>query len=339
MHFPSRLLAGIFIVFVSTASALVLSAFIEGDASGKMIGGNPGLEGRNVSDVLSRLNLLPVGTRERSLFSLIIENHEDARPYHQGVEDALLVQEYPVEGFITRFLLTFDTANVPALLGPVRSLRPYFVDTILPWKTPILHAGGSPEAFERAESIAHFTAINGLELPKEFVRDDGIPAPHNLFIDRTDALMLVRNAGIANVRWPPYDTGGMQSNSGALSIYIDYRNPAHNTRYTHDVFSQGYIRENGITVSKAKPMNVLIMEIPIESIGEYGRLSIPLVGRGNALLFRGGTVERARWERKNLDEWFTFKTMEGDPLTFARGQTWMTVIPSLSQVEWANQYE
>ena len=60
-----------------------------------------------VADALSRLSLLPFGKRQRNLMSVIIENHESARPYHQGLEKALVIQEYPVEGFITRFLATF----------------------------------------------------------------------------------------------------------------------------------------------------------------------------------------------------------------------------------------
>ncbi len=291
-----------------------------------------------ISDVLSRLRLLPFGSRERDLFSVIIENHEDARRYQQGLPKALLIQEYPVEGFITRFLATFAVDDVPELLGPVRSLRPYFVETVLPWKTPLLFAGGSPEALERAGNVEGLTAINGLRYPKEFMRDDGIPAPHNLFVDEKAVLFLV-NEHPAHVEWPPYTLGAALRGSGALSIMIDYSNPAHNTVYTFDYFSQGYIRDNGGMTSDTRPRNVLIMEIPVTSISEYGRLWIPLIGQGRAVLFREGRVIQATWKRQNFDAWFTLEQESGSPLLFARGQTWMTVVPAMDRVKWSEKRE
>ena len=92
----------------------------------------PTLERRTFSlappQFLLRLSLFPSATRKRSLVWVIIENHENARPYHQGLEKALFVEEFFVEGMITRFLAMFDTADLPPFIGPVRSLRPYFVD-------------------------------------------------------------------------------------------------------------------------------------------------------------------------------------------------------------------
>lgn len=290
-----------------------------------------------VADTLSRLSLLPFGKRQRNLMSIIIENHEDARPFHQGLEKALLIQEYPVEGFITRLLATFEKESLPPLLGPVRSLRPYFVDTIRPWNAPIFFAGGSPEAFERAAAIESLFAINGLGHPDEFMRDSTIPAPHNLFVDDAGVLKLLRNAKPKRIEWPPYETGPVQSNSGALTIGIDYMNPAHNTRYTYDHFSMSYVRDNGGIISRAQPRNVLLLEIGIASIGEYGRLDIPLLGNGRAVLFRDGTVERGTWRRPTLDQWFTFENESGGAFTFAKGQTWITVIPSFDRLTWSDE--
>ena len=222
-----------------------------------------------VADALSRLSLLPFGKRKRNLLSVIIENHEGARPFHQGLGKALIIQEYPVEGFITRFLATFEKENLPPLFGPIRSIRPYFIDTIRPWNTPILFAGGSPEAFEKVASIETLFAVNGLGHPDEFMRDSTIPAPHNLFVDDDGVRKLLRTSTPKRIEWPPYETGPVQSHSGALTIAIDYLNPSHNTRYTYDHFSMSYVRDNGGIISQAQPRNVLLLEIGIASIGEY----------------------------------------------------------------------
>lgn len=284
--------------------------------------------------ILSNLHLWPFSRRERNLVTIIIENHEDARPHQQGLSDALLILEFPVEGFISRFAAVFDVNDLPDQIGPVRSLRPYFVDVVKPLHSLILFAGGSPEAFDRL-SATTLTGINGLAHPKEFTRDDEIPAPHNLFLAGEDAVSFSDEAAEQKIPWPPYDTGAQRSTSGALSIFLNFYNPTHDVRYIFERLGGRYARENGGQVSDAKPRNVLVLAIPIAGIGEHGRLSIPLEGSGEALLFRDGTVTRGRWRKPTDDTWFSFVDTDGEPLVFAVGQTWITVLPDLERVTWS----
>lgn len=294
------------------------------------------VHGENPGGFLSRLSLLPMGKRKRELVSVMIENHEEARLHHEGLEDALLIWEFPVEGFITRFNVLFDANDLPEQIGPVRSLRPYFLDALLPWAPPQIHAGGSPEAFDRIAEIGTVFTINGLGFPDEFLRDEDVPAPHNLFVAGDAVEKLIKEATPKILRWPPYDTGAAQSGSGALKIKIDLLNPTNNITYAYDFFTQSYERTNGATVSRARPKNVLVLEIPVADIGEFGRLDIPVLGKGDALLFRNGTVERVTWRKNSENQWFTFETENGEPLVFAQGLTWVTVQPMLSRVTWKN---
>src|SRR3989338_144301 len=294
------------------------------------------VHGENPGGFLSRLSLLPMGKRKRELVSVMIENHEEARLHHEGLEDALLIWEFPVEGFITRFNVLFDSNDLPEQIGPVRSLRPYFLDALLPWAPPQIHAGGSPEVFERIAEIGTVFTINGLGFPDECLRDEDVPAPHNLFVAGDAVEKLIKEATPKILRWPPYDTGAAQSGSGALKIKIDLLNPTNNITYAYDFFTQSYERTNGATVSRARPKNVLVLEIPVADIGEFGRLNIPLLGKGDALLFRNGTVERVTWRKNSENQWFTFETENGEPLVFAQGLTWVTVQPMLSRVTWKN---
>ncbi len=289
--------------------------------------------------ILAIVSLAIDGMRsERQLTTIIVENHENARPYHEGLADALLILEFPVEGFISRFAAVFDVADLPDRIGPVRSLRPYFVDAAKPLKSPILFAGGSPEAFDRLSQTT-LTGVNGLAHPKEFTRDDEIPAPHNLFITGEDAERFAADADAAFVPWPPFATGMQRSTSGALSISLNFYSPAHDVRYTFERLGSRYIRDNGGQISDAKPRNVLVLAIPVTGVGEHGRLSISLEGSGEALLFRNGTVTRGRWRKSTENTWFSFVDAEGEPLVFAAGQTWITVLPSLDRVTFGDSAE
>src|SRR5690606_27579265 len=78
-----------------------------------------------VPSPLTGLQVTPEEAK-RPVTAVVIENSPDARP-HSGLEQAGVVYEAIAEGGITRFLALYQEAR-PALIGPVRSLRPYFID-------------------------------------------------------------------------------------------------------------------------------------------------------------------------------------------------------------------
>lgn len=324
------------------------------------------------------------------LLAFVIENHEDARPYQEGLGEALTVFEFLVEGFISRFAAIFDASSLPPRIGPIRSLRPYFVDALAPWVSAFLYAGGSPEAIERIQEIPNLYYWNGLGFAKHFLRKAGVPAPHDLFIEYAAILDLTKDTELPQKPWPPYKLGQAVSDSGATTITLNFLNPDHNVRYTYHSIIQTYTRVNGGIESEAHPKNILILEAPITEVREYGRLEIPLLGRGRALLFRSGTVTPGVWERgkaeveeqrqtlgadtpASTDVAFSpsdlanappvmpsaagaipryiprvsrdtrddippkplrFLGIDGNPLAFAKGQTWITVLPTLERVKW-----
>ncbi len=267
----------------------------------------------------------------------MIENHEDARPHQLGLEKALLIQEYMVEGLISRFVVLFDVKNLPERVGPVRSLRSYFLDGMQPIARVILHAGGSPDALERAQSEHGLTAVNGIAFDGYFERNEEIPAPHNLFIARA-AVRDLLPADMPRTPWPPYRIGTSEELTlgevQVREIRVNFMNPLHNVTYTYDPWFKWYLRENGGIMSAARPHNVLILEAPVESVLEFGRLHIPLEGGGRLLLFHSGRITEGQWKKHGTDTPFEFFGVDGEPLTLVAGQTWMTVLPTLDRVSW-----
>lgn len=292
-----------------------------------------------IKDAISRLSMVPFSKRENKMIAVVIENHEDARPHHRGLNSALMIQEHMVEGLISRFVAFYDLRTMPDLIGPVRSLRPYFIDSIIPLSNVFLHAGGSPEAILRVEGDPNLTSINGLYLDDNFKKDPeyfrlpGIPAPHDLFTGKDTVIGMIPSDA-STFAWPPYKTGGARSGSGAKLVRINFFNQDHNVRFEFKRSSGNYIRVNGGAVSPAKPRNVIVLEMPIKGEGEYGRLDIDTVGKGPVILFRSGRIYHGKWIRSNLDEWFEFEDINGEQMVFAQGQTWMMAVPSLGRVSW-----
>lgn len=69
---------------------------------------------------------------------------DGARP-QAGLTDAAIVFEAIAEQGITRFAAVFQNPTV-SVIGPIRSLRPYYLDWDTPFDCTVTHAGGSAEA-------------------------------------------------------------------------------------------------------------------------------------------------------------------------------------------------
>src|SRR6478672_8231162 len=78
--------------------------------------------------------------------AIMIENSPDARP-QSGIKDAEVVYEAVAEGGITRFLALYQQ-NAPETIGPVRSIRMYYVDWLTPFNASVAHVGGSKAALD-----------------------------------------------------------------------------------------------------------------------------------------------------------------------------------------------
>lgn len=279
----------------------------------------------------------PFARRALPVVAVMVENHRDARPYQDGLEDALLIAEFPVEGGITRFAAFFDANALPDRVGPIRSLRPYFIDFIEPWAGLVLRAGGSPEAEDRAASVDTLTDVNALrgEFMDFTVRDNDIPAPHNLFATREQIEQLVDEHPVPLVRWPPYAVGvPPMTGTSATVVELNFFSRDHNVTYTYDAARRLYTRVNGDVASDAHPRNIIIAELPIVDVGEHGRLTIPTTGEGLALVFRDGHMQRGTWHNDVRGQTMSIERDDGTPVLLAPGMTWFTALPNLDRVSW-----
>lgn len=266
--------------------------------------------------------------------AVIIENHEDARPYQRGLDRALFIAEFLVEGYISRFVAFFDRSDLPEQIGPIRSLRPYFLSVVQPWASALLFAGGSPEALQKlAENSVPW--VNLLGVDDTALRDRSVPPPHNMFLRPAQVAALFGGRRLRSARWPPFPSGGPPHGSGASLIRLQFFSQLHNAEYRYDILEDAYVRTSGAVTHAARPRNVLVLAMPIVAEGEHGRLDIRPQGGEPALLFSSGLVQEGRWERGEGDrDPFRFLDRRGDPLHFSPGLTWMTVLPTLERVKW-----
>src|SRR6185369_4571690 len=134
----------------------------------------------------SKLQGIQVGfdVNKRPVNAVMIENSEFARP-QSGLDQAGVVFEAVAEGGITRFLTLFQDTNT-AYLGPVRSVRPYYIQWALGFDAAIAHVGGSPEALSAMKSWS-VKDLDQFANGSYFQRVNNRDAPHNVYTS-TDQL-------------------------------------------------------------------------------------------------------------------------------------------------------
>lgn len=266
------------------------------------------------------------------LVGVMIDNHEDARQYQRGLEKAAFVQEQLVEGFMTRFVAVFSANDLPNDVGPIRSVRPYFVDGTNPVLSALFHVGGSPDGLQRLKDlrVTSFNAISGIDPLFSYHKE--APAPHHRFIGSGSLATLIARQPFPAVAVDGlFPRGPSAATGAAMRINIDYRNRVHNLSYAYDAKARSYVKENNGTVYPPSPRNLLVLETDVEVLDELGRLAVDMNGGGAALLFRDGTVQKGAWAKKH-GEWFSFSGLDGTPLAFQNGQVWMLVLDDLRRV-------
>lgn len=272
--------------------------------------------------------------------AVVVENHVAARPV-LGLERARVVYEAPAEGGITRYLAIFDLADLPDVVGPVRSVRPYFIDWALEWKAGLLHSGGSPAALAmlRGGRISHWDEISAAG--RYYFRDPARPRPHNLFTSRA----LMRQAfaeaelptAVAFTPWAVEAAEGIPLPVSHPAVRIAFRDPHYCVGFFYDATQDAYQRWlAGQPQLSGTGETLWARTVALQYVAAFvqdaeGRLDLNTRGGGPAELFFHGRRQAARWERTAGKTAFVDTT--GAPIGLPQGPVWITVVTDPKAVE------
>jgi hypothetical protein len=123
--------------------------------------------------------LFSTGQKDARPIAVMVENSPAARP-QSGLGNADVVYEILAEGDITRFAAFYHSRS-PVKVGPVRSIRPYYVDVAAAMDAVLVHAGWSQEAMNRVDAggVDHFDEVYGDRV--YYWRSPDRKQPHNLY--------------------------------------------------------------------------------------------------------------------------------------------------------------
>ena len=134
--------------------------------------------------------------------AIMINNISKAVP-QCGISQADLLYEIVAEGSVTRFMAIFSDLSDVGVIGPVRSVRPYFVRIGQHYNAIISSAGGSDEAIDLIKSLG-LNYLNGIAgAGSYFYRDEwrranrgfehSLMTTGGIFLKKTFCTQLFRN--------------------------------------------------------------------------------------------------------------------------------------------------
>jgi hypothetical protein len=288
--------------------------------------------------LVSTLTGLPISSasvNQLPVTAVMIENSTFARP-QSGLDQAGVVFEARAEGGITRFVALYQDSS-PSYVGPVRSVRPYYLSWLLGFDAAVAHVGGSTEA------IADLKAWAVKNLDQEangsyFTRITSRAAPHNVYTSIANLNALESKLGYGTSHYTGFTrkAAAPATTPSVTSIDFNISSAAYAVHYDYNAATNSYERSEGgaphMEVDQAgnktqiapKVVVALIMPESLEADGlhvQYGT-----IGSGPMYVFQDGNLEQGTWHKTANISQFTFTDAGGKTLALDAGQTWITVL-------------
>jgi hypothetical protein len=286
----------------------------------------------------------------RPVTGIMIENSDDARP-QSGLQDAGVVYEAIAEAGITRFLALFQE-GMPQYIGPVRSLRPYYIDYAAPFQASIVHVGGSPDALSEVEN-GSFRNLDQFYNGSYFTRVSSREAPHNVYTSFAELDQLNQSKGYASssfISWPRKAAKPLKAPT-ATKIQFAISSSDFYDNYAYDAKTNSYLRSEGgaphldlvsasdTTGVQLDPKVVIAIVVPLsngtlDASGAYYS-NYQTSGSGTAYVFEDGGVTQGTWTKGGTEDQISFIDSTGKTIKLDAGQTWITLVSDASQVTYS----
>lgn len=302
---------------------------------------------------VKKLQIINEDSNSRTI-AVQINNHNQARPNHAGLQDAYIVYEAVVEGGITRMLALFKD-KAPTKIGSVRSSRPYFLDYVLENDAIYVHFGFSEKARQDIASLG-INNINGL-YDNGFWRDNSLNVDyeHRAFTNMENINNMISSKGYRNTSTQEtllnysvdevnikdestttLEDGTVQTTitNQANTITIPYSYYM-TVRYDYDATNKVYYRSaNGtphvdaITQNQYNFKNIIITEIRNYTTNEGGgRQALENIGTGSGYYITNGCVRKITWSKDSRSSQTVYKYLDGTEITVNDGNTFIQIVP------------
>lgn len=273
---------------------------------------------------------------KKKIFAVMLDNHDDARPQAQ-ISKADIIYEYRVEGEFTRYMALFQS-NFPENVGPVRSARPYFVQTAKEYNAIYAHWGGSVAGLEEVKK-RNVVDLDGIALEGiVFHRNKNVGkrAPHNGYISLPELENYLVEKGVdVNDNTASLNFYDKEANIEGLDvgeITLNFNN-RYKTNFIYDEATgkYKYIRQGQPVIDEATGQefdtdNLVVLFQKGVVAGPKGTLKMANIGTGTGLLLQKGKLTPITWEKANEDARTILKYPDETEVKFYPGRTFFSIV-------------
>ncbi|GAC1392317.1 MAG: hypothetical protein NVSMB46_07880 [Candidatus Saccharimonadales bacterium] len=281
----------------------------------------------------SRLTGLPIAPEDINapVTGVMIENSPFARP-QSGLMEAGVVFEAVAEGGITRFLSLYED-NLPSYVGPVRSVRPYYLQWLLPFDSSLAHVGGSPDALNGIKVLG-VKDLDQFYNAGSYQRIKDREAPHNVYTNIGQLVELEKKKGFDKSTFTgfPRKTDAPSATPNAKSIDFTISGPIYSVHYDYDVATNTYKRSEGGAPHNDKsgtqlaPKVVIAMVVSQNTAIDGLHTVYGTTGSGLVYIYQDGIVTKGTWNKTDSKSQLSFLDSNGQPIALNAGQTWISVV-------------
>lgn len=335
--------------------------------------------------VLTGLEISDPDLNHSPTYCVQIPNGLDGARPQAGLLDAEIVFEAQAEREVTRFAAIFQ--NPTSVIGPLRSLRLYYLEWDTPFDCTIVHAGGAPDALaavsyggyrDLTENYSYmyrgeaynrvmnrywnnlFTNANYFQSwatntgftssnPTSFARLTPEASARARVLSQSTNPLDIDTATVPSVKELAPAVSKI-SFSYARSSYYDpvfsynsatntydrsYASGHLHTSYDCDASLGNITPELACSDAQLSPA-VVVATVVDEHVAAYDNYheEITTTGSGRAVVFQNGTATEGTWEKPTKNDQIVFKDTEGQTISLAPGQTWISAIPAYGSISY-----
>ncbi len=283
--------------------------------------------------------------KTRRPVAVMTNNHADARPL-SGTNSADVVIEANAEGGITR-LMAIYWSTAPEKVGPIRSIRQYYLEWASEYDPLIIHDGCASSDDPRTDACGnlHSYGVKDLSTIGAWRWNDGRRvSPHNEYNSVTYAWEYATkqdwDSFPSNFEGWQFKTDAEISKRGEktqveLTFHQRLINSGlYNVIWTYDQPTNTYLRKVGgqadidqETNSQVYAKTVVVQEVSmVQSGDDKGHLIITTIGQGKATYLMDGKITSGTWKKASRTDRTTYYDSEGKELEFNRGRIWVEML-------------
>ena len=282
-------------------------------------------------------------------YAIMINNMIKAVP-QCGISKADLIYEIVAEGSVTRFMAIFHDLSDVDVIGPVRSVRPYFYRTAKHYGAILSSAGGSDEAIDLIKKDG-YDYLNGIAgAGSAFYRDswrrENKGFEHSLMTTGEKLMKAAEKAGFETAMESEdygfrFTDEAMTAGEAAKEITVWFYSNGKKTTMTYDeaaglyaMSQHGGASVDGNDDTPIRFRNVVVLVADTSVKDKKGHLEVQQTGTGDGYFARDGKIIPIKWSRENSSSLYVYTDLDGNPVSFGVGKSYIAIVPDGSPLNY-----